>query len=82
MANQQAPGRFIIDTPSTNLIAPQAQKIKSIDAPGAVTILDKNDVLLWQCTVARSYFVEQWWWDGFKVTALAGGTLLIYTETC
>ena len=85
MANSQAEGRFILDTPGSTIVSPLSYYVKQIrvvstaTSPSNHTVLtDKNGIVRWEWYGDVVQSVEKWWFDGFKLVVLDGG--LVYLD--
>lgn len=82
MANTQAEGRFILD--STGTIASKSYYIKKItvETVGASTaattvFTDLADKERWRCEGPTEQLIEKWWFDGFKLSVIDGGQVIV-----
>ena len=92
MANAFYGDRWVIDTPSNNMITNQSIFVKHVRWTGDAVvgssgaaeakITDASGQTRWDkralaATVAYDDQIENWWYEGFKCTVLDGGILII-----
>lgn len=89
MANAIKGRIWIIDTAGSSMVTTAnvfVKRIRWVDEGGAAgdnaSIQDTNGNVLWEsvesgANYVESDLIERWWYGGFKVPTLAGGTLYI-----